>query len=202
MTSRSGSDDPRRDDELVELVNAGDAEAFDVLYRRYRGWVLAVASRFCRDRDDALEVMQETFIYLLKRFPGFELRSKMTTYLYPVVRNLSMDTARRRQRRVAADEHLRREAAAEQARSAAAAEALPEANRGTHGRMDEDLAKVLEALPQAQREVVLLRFVDEMALGEIAEAMHVPVGTVKSRLHHALRTLRADPGVRRYFDQD
>ena len=192
MTSRSGSDDPRRDDELVELVNAGDAEAFDVLYRRYRGWVLAVASRFCRDRDDALEVMQETFIYLLKRFPGFALRSKLTTYLYPIVRNLAMDVARRRQRRAAADEHLRQQAG----------EAPPGANPAAQGWMDEDLARVLEALPQAQREVVLLRFVDEMSLSEIAEAMHVPVGTVKSRLHHALRTLRADPAVRQYFDQD
>jgi len=62
-----------------------------------------------------------------------------------------------------------------------------------------ELATALAALPIDQREVVLMRFLDDMSLSEIAEALSVPSGTVKSRLHRALETLRADPRTREYF---
>jgi RNA polymerase sigma-70 factor (ECF subfamily) len=63
-----------------------------------------------------------------------------------------------------------------------------------------ELAGVLSVLPAPQREVLLMRFVDDMELSEIAAALSIPHGTVKSRLHHALRTLRADERTRRYFE--
>ena len=63
----------------------------------------------------------------------------------------------------------------------------------------DDLATVMSALPDAHREVVLMRYVDGMTLREIAEALGAPLGTVKSRLHHALNTLRRDKRTREYF---
>ena len=60
----------------------------------------------------------------------------------------------------------------------------------------------MSSLPAAQREVLLLRYADDMNLGEIAAALDVPAGTVKSRLHHALRALREDPRTRHYFQLD
>ncbi|MEI8195402.1 MAG: sigma factor-like helix-turn-helix DNA-binding protein, partial [Phycisphaerae bacterium] len=63
-----------------------------------------------------------------------------------------------------------------------------------------ELAVVLAVLPSAQREVVLMRFVDDLSLEEIAAALAIPLGTVKSRLHQALAVLRCDPRVRGYFD--
>jgi len=62
-----------------------------------------------------------------------------------------------------------------------------------------ELAAALAGLPQEQREVVLMRFLDDMTLDEIAGALDVPAGTVKSRLHRALETLRQDPRTRDYF---
>ena len=61
------------------------------------------------------------------------------------------------------------------------------------------LYEVMAALPNDQREVVLMRFVDDMSLDEIAQTLSVPTGTVKSRLHRALETLRTDPHTREYF---
>ena len=61
------------------------------------------------------------------------------------------------------------------------------------------LAAVLAGLNEAQREIVLMRFVDGMSLKEIAGALDVPLGTVKSRLHHALQALRNDRRTRDYF---
>jgi RNA polymerase sigma-70 factor (ECF subfamily) len=62
-----------------------------------------------------------------------------------------------------------------------------------------ELAAALAALSEEQREVVLLRFLDEMTLDEIAEALNVPTGTIKSRLHRALEILRNDPRTHDYF---
>ena len=62
-----------------------------------------------------------------------------------------------------------------------------------------ELAAALAGLHAEQREVVLMRFVDDMTLAEIAQALEVPTGTVKSRLHRALETLRNDPRTREYF---
>jgi RNA polymerase sigma-70 factor (ECF subfamily) len=62
------------------------------------------------------------------------------------------------------------------------------------------LAGVLAQLPEPQREVLLLRFVDGFSLEEIAGALHVPPGTVKSRLHHALAALRRDPLTKKFFE--
>jgi RNA polymerase sigma-70 factor (ECF subfamily) len=175
--------DARTDQELVALVNGGDASAFEALYLRYRDWVVNLAFRFTGDRDLALDVLQETFLYFLKKFPGFSLTAKLQTFLYPAVRNLSI-TARRKAERLQGDETALDECLA--------AEASPEDPRA-------ELGLVLEGLSQEHREVLLLRFVDGLSLAEVAEAMEIPLGTVKSRLHNALEVLRKDERTRNYF---
>jgi RNA polymerase sigma-70 factor (ECF subfamily) len=172
------------DHELIELANRGDSAAFEALYYRYRDWVYRLAWRFTGNQTDALDVLQETFAYLLGKFPGFELTAAMTTFLYPVVRNTSL-AVRRKNRRFASDE---------EALGTLAAPAPQESDRSRR-----ELATVLAAIPETQREVTLMRFVDGMSLQEIADAMEIPLGTVKSRLHHALRALRDDRRTRDYF---
>jgi len=169
------------DEELLRRANGGDAEAFEALFRRHRDWVHRLAWRFTGNPQDALDVLQETFLYLLKKLPGLRLTASMTTFLYPVVKHLSLNV--RRRRGVSADEDLLL------AIPDPAAEPLSRA----------ELAAVLAGLPSEQREVLFLRFVDDLALDEIAQALHVPPGTVKSRLHRALDALRHDPRTRDYF---
>ena len=60
---------------------------------------------------------------------------------------------------------------------------------------------MIGGLPTESREIVLMRFVDEMSLGEIAEALDVSLSTVKSRLYRAMETLRSDPKTRDYFNK-
>src|SRR4030065_871281 len=88
------------DQELIKLANKGDPDAFEALYHRYRDWVYRLAWRYTGNRSDALDVLQETFTYLLGKFPGFELTAAMTTFLYPVVKHISL-AGRRRSRRFA-----------------------------------------------------------------------------------------------------
>jgi RNA polymerase sigma-70 factor, ECF subfamily len=68
--------DPRSDQELIAAANAGEVGAFESLYRRHRDWVAGLACRFTGDRDAALDVMQETFVYLLGKFPGSRRTSR------------------------------------------------------------------------------------------------------------------------------
>jgi RNA polymerase sigma-70 factor (ECF subfamily) len=156
------------------------------MYLRYRDWVTSLAFRFTGNEDLSLDVLQETFIYLLRKFPGFALTAQMKTFLYPVVKNLSIGARRKAERHQSTEGELAvlENQPAEQPTSMASSE----------------LMAVLAGLPEEQREVLLLRFVDGLSLAEIAEAMQIPLGTVKSRLHNALAALRNDPRTRTFFD--
>jgi RNA polymerase sigma-70 factor (ECF subfamily) len=175
------------DTELVAAINDGSHAAFESLYRRHRDWTVKLAMRFTCDEALALDVMQETFLYLLRKFPGFELRAGLRTFLYPAIRNLSIAARRKAGRCQAGD---------------AGNKLLinlpaPEIRRAG----DADLAAVLAGLPTQQREVLVLRFVDGFRLEEIGVALEIPLGTVKSRLHNALKTLRGDPRTRSLLDE-
>ena len=176
--------DPRTDQQLIEAANAGDAAAFEALYRRYRDWVVRLAFRFTRDHETSLDVLQETFMYVLRKLPRLRLTARMTTFLYPTVKHIAI-RARSQSRALAGDD-------------AEILDALP-APPGAPAASRDELASVLASLPEEQREVVLMRFVDDMSLAEIASALDVPLGTVKSRLHNALATLREDERTRKYF---
>jgi RNA polymerase sigma-70 factor (ECF subfamily) len=182
--SPSPHDDRRTDQELIAAANRGEVDAFDVLYRRYRDWVVSLAYRYTRDRELALDVLQETFLYVLGKFPGFELRSEMKTFLYPTVRHLSVALQSKATRRPPAAGSLKFE---------------PPPDPGVDERL-RGLAELMEALPIGQREVLILRFADGLSLAEIAEALQIPLGTVKSRLHGAIEALRSDDRLKKYFD--
>ncbi len=164
------------DQELVNRANAGDAQAFEQLYTRHRGWVVALAQRFTGNNDDALDVLQDTFTYLFKKFPGFQLTTNLRGFLFPVVRNTSISVLRQRRKVIDLDE-------TREDKAGRLAWHSPE----TAG----DLDRIVALLPEAQRQVVLLRFGGQMRLEEIADALVLPLGTVKSRLHNALKSLRS-----------
>ena len=163
-----------------------DARAFARLVGRYAGLVYGAAFRVTGNREDALDVLQETFVYLLNKFPGFRLTASMTTFLYPVVKNTSLAVLRKKRKQADAPEAILELPTA----------AKPDSEQGARS----ELAIVLAALPEGQREVLLMRFVDGMTINEIATALAIPPGTVKSRLHNALNTLREDDRTRSYFE--
>jgi RNA polymerase sigma-70 factor, ECF subfamily len=179
--------DPRSDQDLIAATNDGDSTAFAALYHRHRDWVVSLAYRFTGDRELALDVLQETFLYFVKKFPGFRLTAQLKTFLYPAIRNLSI-SARRKAERFQSDENGT-------GTIEAAITTDPIVSQ------DESLMAALALLSEEHREVLLLRFVDGLRLAEIAETINIPLGTVKSRLHNALAFLRHDPRTRSYFAQ-
>ncbi|MHC5020492.1 MAG: RNA polymerase sigma factor, partial [Planctomycetota bacterium] len=97
MPSQPDSRDPfaaRSDQDLIDAANGGDVAAFEALYLRYRDWCVRMAYRFRGDHDEALDVLQEAWTYVLRKFPGFVLTGKMTTFLYPVVKHTALHAKR------------------------------------------------------------------------------------------------------------
>ncbi len=185
--------DRRSDGELVELCNSGGrreaVHAFEALYRRHRDYVSRVSLRFGADHEIAGDVLQETFVYLLRKFPptgdGLVLTAQLRSLLYPVAKNLTLSALRRRGRFEGSD--------------ALDLDQLPDSR--TADPEDEVLAKLLSglsSLSREHREVLLLRFVDDLSLNEIADALSIPLGTVKSRLHLAVKKLKSHPEIERF----
>jgi RNA polymerase sigma-70 factor, ECF subfamily len=165
------------DRELAARADRGDSDAFEALYRRHRDWVVSLAGRLSGNRDDALDVLQETFTHLFQRFPGWVLTSTMRAYLYPIVKHLCISAARKRRNVVRLD-----------------GSGVEPAAPGTPSDWTPEFEQRIAALPEGHREVLRLRFVLEMRLEEIAEALDLPLGTVKSRLHNALKSLASQAG--------
>lgn len=172
--------DSRTDAELVVAAATGAADAFEALYYRYRDWAFGLARRFCNSDADAADAVQDAFFYFFNTFPEFELRAKLKTFLYPVVKHRALNRVRAAQRSTS----LGDEAEAVEA----PADRDPAAERRS-------VAEWVDRLPAAQREVVLLRFADGLDLADIAIALEIPVGTVKSRLYNALAALREHPDL-------
>ncbi|MFN3165686.1 MAG: RNA polymerase sigma factor [Phycisphaeraceae bacterium] len=182
-------DDPRSDLDLIDALNRGEADAFDTLYLRHRDYAIRIAMRFAGERELALDAVQDSFVYFYKKFPGFTLTAKLTTFLYPVLKHNAL-SAKQKARRTQGDTPeaaLASQAGTDRADDPAQADAPG------------DLHAVLANLPDAQREVLVLRFVDGLSLEEIAEAVDIPLGTVKTRVHHAIRKLRDDPLAKKHF---
>lgn len=175
--------DQRTDEELIAASNTGDSAAFEVLYYRYRDWVVNLAWRFTGDHQMSLDVLQETFLYFVNKFPGFVLTCRLKSFLYPVVKHLSL-SLRKKEQRFENDETCLHSLEAPK-------ESLPNERH--------NLSEALSALTDEHREVLLMRFVDELSLNEISQALEIPLGTVKSRLHNALKILRNDPRTKKLF---
>src|SRR6185503_5041703 len=162
--------DRRSDEELVAVCNRGSADeaarAFETLYRRHRDFVLRVARRFTRDREHALDALQETFAYLLGKFPpageGLTLTARLSTLLYPVAKNSALTALRKSRRETPVDDGV--------------LNSVPDESPAPSEPIDAALA----GLSAERREVVVLRFVDDLSLEEIAAALDIPLGTVKS----------------------
>src|SRR5688572_7946343 len=112
----------RTDQDLIAAVNRGDAEAFEELYWRYRDWVARLAFRYTHDEDLALDVLQEVFVYFMKKFPGFELRCELKTFLYPAVRNVAIGMRRKAERYVGDEETLKEQPSPTSSQEGAAGE--------------------------------------------------------------------------------
>jgi len=160
---------------LVGAAQRGDRAALDQLLRRHYDRIHAVCRRITGNDADAADAAQEALIAVVRGLPRFDGRSKVSTWMYRVATNATLDELRRRSRRpIAVDEAsgvFDHESVG--AGSEIALDAL----------FDRDLLDgALASLPDEFRIPVVLRDVADLDYGEIAEALSIPLGTVKSRI--------------------
>jgi len=178
------------DEQLMRRFQRGEARAFETLMLRHRTPVYSFLLRFTGERTRAEDLVQETFLRLVKGAAAWEPRASVRTWLYTIARNLAADAARRQVFRdtdsldaLAADgQHPR------QAPPAATGPAPDEA--ADAARLRPRLEAALAALPADQREVFLLREHAGFSFPEIAGATGANENTVKSRMRYALLALR------------
>jgi RNA polymerase sigma-70 factor (ECF subfamily) len=174
------------DRELMARLAAGDRDALGPLVERHYTRLYRIALAYLRQREDALDVVQEAFVKTYQSAARWDGSAEAGPWLTRVTVNLAIDRWRRNRRRgetfapLADDDH---------AASLADPHASPD--RAVEGReAGERLAIALGALPERQRAVVVLRHYQDLSLEEIARALDMSLGTVKSSLHRALSRLR------------
>jgi RNA polymerase sigma-70 factor (ECF subfamily) len=180
------------DESLMLRYRDGDVRAFEVLVTRHRKPVYNFILRFVRDGAHAEDVLQETFLRLVKSADSYEKTAKFTTWMYTIARNLCVDAARRGKHRKAASLDAPVGADDDGATlmdMVASSEAG--ADRNTINReLALRIRKAIDALPEEQREIFLLREVSDLQFNEIAQIVGIPENTVKSRMRYALEKLR------------
>ena len=173
------------DSELTRL-RSGDVEAAAALMERYQHRLYRYLLRLVHQPDAAEDLFQQTWVRVMERIASYNPELKFDGWLFALAHNLAVDYLRR-YRPESLDEplpsgDLRSEVIAGSARSAL--EQLLERERAG------GLAEAVAELPFSFREVLTLRFEEEMQLEEIAGVLALPLGTVKTRLHRALKHLR------------
>ena len=170
----------RSDEDLMTAVASGDETALAALIDRYAASVHAYLLRHSGNRDDADDLLQETWVRVARSAKRFDTARRFRSWIYGIATNLARDLFRRRMTR----ERALRDLAAH-----------PPAASGAGSVDCGELREHIAELPENMRAVLLLRYYEEMSEAEMAEILDVPRGTIKSRLHAALRRLRGGYGV-------
>ncbi len=174
----------RSDEDLMAAVAAGDEAALALLIDRYADRVHAYLLRQSESRDDADDLLQETWVRVARSAKTFDTARRFRSWLYGIATNLVRDLFRRRTTKQNALHTI-----------AHISPRDPGADRVEELVAGGELRDRIAELPEAMRAVVWLRYYEGMSEAEMAEALEVPSGTIKSRLNAALRKLRGAYGV-------
>jgi RNA polymerase sigma-70 factor (ECF subfamily) len=167
------------DDAIISLIRAGRAdEALDRLVPCYRRRVFGLAYSVLRNRAAAEDVAQEVFVKLWRALPKYDGRAQLSTWIYAITRNAAISALRGRRRSVSTSDP----SVLEEVEAIAATPAAED---------DPALWREVGALPEKQRQAVILYYQDERTVEEVAEMMGMPVNTVKTHLHRARASLAA-----------
>ncbi len=161
-------------------VNNSKVKAFESLVRLYHNLLLFFFLRIGVAAADGEDLCQLTFLRIYKYRKSYTDSAKFTTYLYMIARQVRVDQIREKVRQGKVTDALKRQVTFNEAQPY---------HRPEYGLAD-DLQLALSKLSEAHREVVVLGMLQDMPYQEVAKILGVPLGTIKSRMHHALRQLK------------
>lgn len=175
------------DQKLMQKAKKGDQAAFAELVDKYRDKIYAYLYRMVGNREDALDLAQETFLRIYSNLRNFKLGQPFKPWLYRIATNLAIDLLRKRRPKVALDAPL---FADEPLRLELVDEGPGPEEQQEQAELAAYLAQKVAELPANYRSVILLRHGHDLSYQEISEILRVPVSTVKTRLFRAREALR------------
>jgi RNA polymerase sigma-70 factor, ECF subfamily len=180
------------DTELIRAINAGNAEKFPELVRRYEQKLYNFGRRMCRNESDAEDLVQDTLLNVFRHLNDFRYETKFKNWLYRVAANTSLK--KRRRSKFAPEPELSLDELA-RPDEAETLEQVPEwARMPLEQLLNEELLETLNqaiwSLPEKYRIVVILRDVEEFSTEETAQILNLSPANVKVRLHRARLYLR------------
>ncbi|HIF50796.1 MAG TPA: RNA polymerase sigma factor [Thiotrichaceae bacterium] len=173
------------DEELMLAYAAGDTAAFESLYLKHKGPVYRYMLKLCCNEAVAEELYQEVWMKLIKARENYQVKAKFTTYLYKLAHNQFIDHYRKQNVRIVEDQSIE----VDDVEPAQLSGNNPEKQTQTNQAINK-LSELLDALPNEQREVFLLREEAGMSVSEIAETLGINQEAAKSRLRYAINKLR------------
>jgi len=188
------SEAPREIEAIIQRCLQGDELAWNTIVQQYRRKVFNVAYKFVGRHEEAEDLTQDIFIKIFKSLGTFDRRANFQTWLISVSRNLCIDHYRSvRQERQAIDHQIDPNELSPVAHEPGPIAAIEQQDRVLL------LREALGALPESLRKAVLMRDIQELTYQEIADKLHLPEGTVKSRINRGrtelarqIRKLRGD----------
>lgn len=203
-----GPPSPRRlveetDLNLVKRAQNGDRDAFRVLMDRYQRRVFSHCYGMVRNQDDAMDMVQETFVKVYKSLERFQHNSSFYTWVYRIATNVCIDFLRKagRAKTVDYDDAIgRSEDTDDPGNLLPSRLGLNPARVHARRELLEKIEDAIAQLSDKHRQVILLREVQGLSYQEIADVAEVSIGTVMSRLHHARKNLQ--DALREYVGPD
>ncbi len=173
--------DDGEDKQLAARARLGERLAFERLVRRHQDRVFRFILRMIGNRDEAMDLTQETFLKAYRALPGWRPEARFSTWLFQIARNVALDALRRRRH----TEFVSLTAGPDEEPIEPCDTApLPEERLADKQRIGL-LECALRDLPVEQREILLLRELEDMSYADIAATLNIESGTVKSRLARA-----------------
>lgn len=170
---------------VIRAARKGDRAAFGCLVKAYQRRAYAVAYSFVGNREDALELSQESFVRAYRAMDRFDTEMPFYPWLYRIIRNTCLNYIKKRRRRgeTSLDQMM------ESGYDARATGRGPEGEAELNG-LSQSIQDAMKELTDDQREILRLRHFLELSYAEIATCLDIPQGTVMSRLHAARKSLR------------
>ena len=176
------------DEQLVERALAGDGDAFGEVVRRWERKIYALAYGITGSVEEARDATQETFINAYRNLPRFRGEAQVSSWLHRIAVNQCI--TRQRRARVRAETALEEEVEAGREQFLSTGLEASPAHASESKQRAEAVRRAVASLPQELREVVLMKEFEDLTFQEIADALQIPLSTVKSRLYTALKQLR------------